>query len=326
MTLEQIRQLAMIAVDQPNYETAGKWSKAWWTSLANKVQSLLAQQAGYYVKRYPVDIVANQQTSTLPSTLCYGILGVTLGNQSVIATGVPDLDEMYPGWRYQSDLPNQPGGDTLAVVSASASDTGEPTATVYGLDNTGAYATKTVELTGTTPVAVSLAGGLTWGEVSYVVLSEACVGAVALSRDADDAVICSIAIGDTTAGTAPTTATPRYYAIEGSSIVWYPMPDADASAWLRGGCTPTDLSGDSDVPQVLPAQFHYVLADGIAALAQGIDLSDQNLATRGNNYAQMWASGVNSLKAYINSQQFDREYSMGVDNSQYYGLYNQGRR
>lgn len=303
MTIEQIRQRAIIKCDRSStYETSGKWSEQWWTDLVNEAQGVLADLTGYNQGRHLIPVTANTQISAFPTTLNYGLLSLYIGDQLVQKRTAMQMDEDYPGWYYQSEWPNQPQNDDLEVLSSSTADTTQ-TITAYGTDYTGrAYATGSVALSGTTFATLAITGGvLKWDEVQYFSLDAACAGTVTIREASANATVTTITAGETTAGTAISTDMPQFYVVRGNKLCWYPIPDANYTAIAWGGVMPGDfvVTTDDATPDGLPTQFHWILAEGAAALAKGVDLHDQESANSEDASAKSFFNGVQRLRQWV---------------------------
>ncbi len=171
MNLGDVIQYAMDRLDRPVLEatTGRKNSIAWWTRMVNAAQSVLAQNTGYRLKRFPLTVTQYTQFTALPSTLCWGIKSVCLGNEPLDLASHEAMDEEYPGWRNQSNFPNQPNNDNVEVLSSSAAD--KLSLTIKGSAySTGAYATEQVVLNGTTQVSPTTTTA--WGEIYYAEVTD----------------------------------------------------------------------------------------------------------------------------------------------------------
>ena len=231
--LGDIIQLAMYQVDEPTNPATGQFSIAWWTSMVNKVQDILAHETGYYQTWQGVDVTANVRTYAQPSTLCWGIVGAQYWGEPIAITNIYDQIEDVSTWRTGDagtplrlilsspnfdldpmpdmtvdgggtilaataggNFSNQPTNDGVEVVSQSASDTTQ-TVTVYGTTYlTSTVVSETITLTGVTAVASTKTD---WGDILGVELSAACAGTITIREASGDLAITTIT-GGTTAG------------------------------------------------------------------------------------------------------------------------------
>jgi len=318
MNLGDIIQFAMDRTNEQSNRSTGSYSLAWWTRQVNRAKDVLAQETGYITKRHAVSLTASTQISTLPSTLCWGITSAYLGTRRLESRTESEMDEDFPGWRYQSSFPNQPANDGIEVISDNAADTTQK-CTIYGTTySTGAYASEGVTMNGTTQVATVKTD---WDEIYYISLDNECAGTVTVREASAGATITTIAAGDTTSGTAISTAAPLYYVVRNPNIEWYPIPDANYTVWVVGGELPTDFStpasiaAATDTPTGLPAQFHYLLGEGAATLACYGDLSKDNAEARASVSGQAFWKGVDALNAYLANIARDRVDTVRVDTS-----------
>lgn len=122
-------------------------------------------------------------------------------------------------------------------------------------------------------------------------------------------------------------ATPRLYWIQWPDFYVFPVPDAypdplpdDYKRVLEiwAGIVPTDLTG-TDVPSKLPSQFHDMLADGAAAIAQGIDLYAAPQQGRQNIYMDSFEKGIIGLNNFLDGIHRDRQTSIRLDSGGYGG-------
>ncbi len=303
MTLGDIIQEAMDLINEPalNTESTGRFTLGWWTRRVNGAQRLLAQETGYKVGRFPISVLERVQRSSLPADLCWGIYSVRLGTEVIDPMTEDEADEDYPGWRYASDLPYQAETEfTLAVDSLSDDDTAV-SITIHGLSGAGAYLDDTLALNGTTPVE----SVHDYAEIWYAELNEAAVGKVRLMRSSDSAIIGEIAVGETLLGTAPSTDTPTKCVIVPPAIEWYPVPDADYTAYLRGGRMPSEFSVPGSLgaatatPDGLPAAYHDLLVYGAVALAETADLFGAEQQGRLSEAGRAFLSGIAKLNGYL---------------------------
>jgi hypothetical protein len=400
MTLAAIIQEARDLISEPNVNPTadGKFSRQWWTRKVNTAQRLLARRVGYKIARHPVAIAAYVQESALPTSLCWGILGVTIGTTPLNALTEGEATE---GWRYQSEFANQGGTTgigTISVYSDDAADTTQ-TVTLKGITTAGVYVTEDISVTGT---AKADSATTTYQELWYAELDAECDGILTIAKKESGptySTMTTIAAGDTTAGTDISSSKPTEYLLERPNIVWATMPDAAYTAWIKGGSLPDDfatptslgsgctvniatLSGSAiatvnmsggaagsgyavgDVltlaggtggtvtvgavtntgvtsvtlttagtgyttgvkattngseaePDSLPAEWHTVLAEGAAALAETADLASAEAQGRLSVIGQAFVGGMADLEVYLNTMSRDRTNQVAVENDWY---------
>lgn len=314
MTLGDIIQEAMYRVDEPVNETTGMWSLAWWTTLVNRAQRHLARRTGYKTARHACAVSAKTQRVALPSTYCWGILGLWDGDTQILPKTEDEMERECAGWRYQSNFPNQPTDDGIHVFSASGADIGQ-TVTIYGtVHSTGVYTSEVVTLAG---ASVKTTTQIHWGEVYYILLSAACAGAVTVQEASADAVIATIAIGDLTAGTDITVGDPLYYVLRPPYFEVWPIPETARTLWLVGGALPTAFTAattlaDASTPDALPGEFHDALADGAAVYAAQCDLNERPDDPKALTYWNSYMALAQELKQYLNSMSRDGTPTMNV--------------
>ncbi len=309
MIISAIRQLAMDMADEQVNPSSGKFSTAWWLRQANYIKDVLAQETGHYLTRHAVAISQYTQAYALPSTLCWGIVRATLDGEKLDARDIHYMDTAYPGWKWEYGFPNQPSNDGIEVVSSSTADTTQKL-TCYGTTTgTNTVVTEEITLNGTTQVATVK---VNWGHMLYFSLDAACAGDLTIREASGNATIATIAAGDTSAGNAPGDDTPTVMVVAPPNFELYPVPDAAKTLYLLGGTLPADYTGDSDDPSTygLPAQFHRVMAHGMAAMAEMSDIYDAAQQVRASANGEAFWAGVKQISAYLGGLQRDREQAI----------------
>lgn len=301
-TVSAVQLSTLIAMAQRRTDhlvtaSSGKWSTSWWTALINQVKNVVAHETGFYHKRFMVQAKQYAQTSALPTTLATGARSIWLGDDYIRLVTELEMMQYDTDWRYQTELPNQPGGGTVSAVSSAAGDTTQ-TLTITGITTDGTYTTGTIALNGTTAVVNSTT---TWDEIFTATLDAATTGTVTLANVTTGLAITTIAPTVLTAGSAPPTGRPTHAVIRAPYIEWYPIPDQDYTMALRGCAIPGDLSNGTDGITGLPAQFAWVIVDGAAALAELGDLYTNSQSAKQNLTLVSFWSGVKQLKHYVDS-------------------------
>jgi hypothetical protein len=316
MSLATIRQLAMDRVDEQDNPTTGKFSVVWWNRQINVAKDILADRTGFYQIRHSVTLPNHTQIVSLPSNLCWGITAVYLGRNRLSFRSGADMEDEYAGWRFASDLPNQPGanGDGITIVSSSAADTTQKV-TVSGLVTSGAYVSEELTLTGKTPVTTSSAY-IT--EVWRISLDTAAAGDVTATLTSGATTVAVIAAGDLYTGEAIVTAQPGCWTLEHPNLLVDSLANQDYTLWVLGGSRPADLASDGSLVTGLPLQFEWVIAEGAAALAENSDLYDQAQSARMSSSGQAFWAGVERLNEYLLGLNHDRMGAIRLDPSPYF--------
>jgi len=320
MTQGDIIQEAMDLIDEPQNEASGRFSLAWWSRRLNGAQRYVARKTGYKLTRHAVAVTAYTQTVALPASLCWGIISVHLGTTLVESLTVDEAESNYAGWRYQSDFANQGTINGIEVLSSEVADTTQ-TLTLKGLTTAGVYVTEDIALTGTTQ-ANSVT--TTYGELWYAELDAECTGTVTIRKAVGDATITTIAAGELTSGTDIPSAKPLNYVFSRPNIEWICPPDANYTAFIRGGSLPADfstsittLAGATATPDSMPGEWHDLLSLFTAALAQTADLDGDKAAGRLTVLGQSAFGQLDAFEAYLNTLCRDRASAIPVDTDWY---------
>jgi len=310
MNVGACRQLAMDWSDHQQNPTSGKYSTAWWLRQQNYVKDVICQETGINLTWQSMNLSQYTQFAALPSTLCWGIVRVSLGTTQLNAYDQGSMEEDNPGWLWKSSFANQPTGDGVEIVSSSIADTTQ-TITIYATNNTtGIVTSEDVALNGVTQVTMT---GSTWGQVLYAELDEECAGTITIREASGNATITTIAAGSLTAGDLPTFSEPADYVIVHPNLYVNPVPDAASTLSLLGGTWQADFTTDNDTFTALPSQFHHVWAHGTAAMAEAVDLYGAEQEKRSSIHSEAFWRGIQRINEYLDGINKDRIEAMRIN-------------
>jgi len=245
-TLADIRQMAMDKIDEQSVRASGKFSKLWWNRQINEAKDVLAQETGYFRRKFELPVTGNNPTVLLPNDFCYGVFEVAWDGVELDSADMFEMEEseasdpteyVCDGQQLKLNPPptrtvlpgtsiltatagagftNQPQNDAVELVSSDTSDT-TATVDIYGTTfRTNTVVKETVTLNGTTVVTTTKTD---WGYILGVELSAACTGTITVREASANATITTIAPAATTAGISLITTTcetgkakPRVYA------------------------------------------------------------------------------------------------------------------
>jgi hypothetical protein len=97
--------------------------------------------------------------------------------------------------------------------------------------------------------------------------------------------------------TAP--GTPSQWWTQGYSIRIFPAPNVSGDLYIEGDMGIYSPVSDSEVIRGIPADYHKVVADGVAAFFCMSQTNDQVLMDTGKFYLQLYMEGVEAVKSWV---------------------------